>query len=608
MGAIRRRCNMKIYTQGEIKSILSETQNADYRFKEADRQRALTNPHLKVMREELIEAGDKLRGTPILEAPFAAFKRFEIDGNRRDFESYYFDKRSRLTTFTLLAWLYEREEDMRELENIVWAILNEYTWVLPAHLTKPCFAAEKHGKNRVGLSELQEEGYIIDLFSSETGAALAEMLSLVGDKLTPILKRRVQLYLKTRIFDVMHNDFMWKHIHNNWKAVCGGSCAIAAIYEETDIDRLSAVIEMVLPHMQDFCDSYPEDGACTEGLGYWLYGYGYFVYFADLIKKRTDGKIDLFDDEKVERMALFFQKCFFPGGKSVVFADAGTSCKFSPDLTSYLAGTYKAAVIPPLDYISLGYTTSRSRFALGLRNFVWTDEHLSEKTKEICGINILEQAQWYMASSKNGVGIAAKAGHNGEAHNHNDVGSFHIFKNGKMTLADIGSGEYTKDYFGSLRYTYFSNTSASHNVPIVNGKYQEVGRAHAAKNVIINEGGITCDLAGVYGDPTLKSLVRDMSFNAESGELILTDSYEFTEAPSSVVERFVSFDEPKISEGKILFGNDEISTLTYDADSLSAALSTEIYKNHAGISTTVYVVDLAVKELSKDFVINIKIS
>jgi catalase len=62
-------------------------------------------------------------------------------------------------------------------------------------------------------------------------------------------------------------------------------------------------------------------------------------------------------------------------------------------------------------------------------------------------INILENAQWYMGSSKNGIGLAAKAGHNGEPHNHNDVGSFHIFKNGKMTLADIGCGEYDRDYY-----------------------------------------------------------------------------------------------------------------------------------------------------------------
>jgi hypothetical protein len=293
-------------------------------------------------------------------------------------------------------------------------------------------------------------------------------------------------------------------------------------------------------------------------------------------------------------MALFFQKCFFPGKGSVVFADAGGTCSFSPDLTSYLASVYDEIRIPPISYIELTYH-DETRFPLGIRNFVWTDENLSEKSREICGINILEKAQWYMGSSKNGIGLAAKAGHNGEPHNHNDVGSFHIFKNGKMTLADIGCGEYDRDYFSSLRYTYFCNTSASHNLPIINGTYQLPGRDHAAKDIKLNESGLKCDIAGAYGDPTLKSLVRDISFCADCGIVKIGDSYEFTETPVSVIERFVSFDEPKLEAGRILFGKDEISTLTYDDNLLTASLSTEVYKNHSAVPTMVYIVDLEVK-------------
>lgn len=597
---------MKKYTFDEIRKILSETQESDFCFSEADRHRALTNPYLMTVREDLLKEGDALRGTPIEEAPFSAFKRFEMDGNRREYESYYFKKRARLTTFALLSWLYGREDDIKELENIIWAILNEYTWTLPAHLTKPCFANDKSGKNRVGLSDLQEDGYIIALFCAETGLALAETLSLVGDKLTSILVKRTERYIKTRILDIVHNDFMWKHTHNNWKAVCGGSCAMTAIYQEKDIDNLSRVIAMVLPHIQDFCDSYTEDGACTEGLGYWLYGFGFFVYFADMLKKRTAGMIDLFDDEKVKKMALFFQKCFFPGKGSVVFADAVGNVSFSPDLTSYLARTYDEACIPPLDFIKLGYSNV-TRFPLGVRSLIWTDERLGEKSQEICGVNILENAQWYMGSSKNGVGLAAKAGHNNEAHNHNDVGSFHIFKNGKMTLADIGSGEYVRDYFGPLRYTYFCNSSASHNLPIINGSYQLPGRDHTSKDVTINESGLKCDIAGAYGDATLKRLVRDINFCADCGIVTISDSYEFSKTPVSVVERFVSFDEPKLETGKILFGKDEISTLEYDAEMLSATISTETYNDHSGIPTKVYLVDLTVKFPSEFFDVKITI-
>ena len=39
---------------------------------------------------------------------------------------------------------------------------------------------------------------------------------------------------------------------------------------------------------------------------------------------------------------------------------------------------------------------------------------------------ILPDAQWSICRSRHGAGMAAKGGHNGEPHNHNDVGSFFI--------------------------------------------------------------------------------------------------------------------------------------------------------------------------------------
>lgn len=41
------------------------------------------------------------------------------------------------------------------------------------------------------------------------------------------------------------------------------------------------------------------------------------------------------------------------------------------------------------------------------------------------------------------VGVAAKGGHNGESHNHNDLGTFVLEAEGEEPLADLGAGEYT---------------------------------------------------------------------------------------------------------------------------------------------------------------------
>ena len=600
---------MRQFSISEIKSILEETADARFVFDDSDRQRVLSNPHLEAMRERLIRDGDELRGTPIIELPFSSFKRHDIDGNRTEFEDEYFKRRHRLLTFALLSWLYGREEDIRELENIVWAILNEYTWAVPAHLSKTHVNDGVTTKERVGLKELQEDGYTIDLFAAETASALAETLSLMGDKLTPILVKRTELYIKKRIFDCIDSPyFNWKHSVHNWSAVCGGSCGIAAIYVERDTERLAKVISIALESMASFCKGYTADGACLEGMSYWLYGFGYFTYFADLLKRRTQGKINLFDDEKIEKMAAFPQKCFVAGAKKINFSDTGSNFDFPPALSSFLATEFDSVSIPPIECIGLdNYSDYCARFALGVRDFIWTDEAISNKAMKSFGANQFPCAGWYIASSKNGVGIAAKAGFNGEPHNHNDTGSFHVFKNGNMTLADVGSGEYRSQYFGPERYTLFPTSSASHNVPIINGKYQAYGTQHASRNVVITEDGISSDISAAYDDETLRSLKRSISFDRENGVIDLVDEYKFSEAPISVTERFVSFEKPILENGRITIGESNASFILYDEDHLVASVALVDYSGPLGKPMMAYTIDLTVKAPTSEFALEFKI-
>lgn len=49
-----------------------------------------------------------------------------------------------------------------------------------------------------------------------------------------------------------------------------------------------------------------------------------------------------------------------------------------------------------------------------------------------------------LAIARDGVfDLAVKAGNNGESHNHNDVGSFTLYKNGRPFIIDVGVETYT---------------------------------------------------------------------------------------------------------------------------------------------------------------------
>lgn len=113
---------------------------------------------------------------------------------------------------------------------------------------------------------------------------------------------------------------------------------MAAIYTlRDDEERLAEVLERVWPAFDSFLSSFAEDGSCLEGIGYWNYGFSYYTSFADLMLRRTGGKIDLFTPEKVKKIALVPAEMLFRGGRTVSFSDGNSRASFAPGLSSYLS-------------------------------------------------------------------------------------------------------------------------------------------------------------------------------------------------------------------------------------------------------------------------------
>jgi hypothetical protein len=96
------------------------------------------------------------------------------------------------------------------------------------------------------------------------------------------------------------------------------------------------------------------------------------------------------------------------------------------------------------------------------------------------------ELQVAIARSQNaseGLYVAVKGGHNAESHNHNDVGNFIVYADGKPALMDIGVETYTAKTFSSQRYEIWTMQSDFHNLPTVNGVQQSPGRNYAAAKV-----------------------------------------------------------------------------------------------------------------------------
>ncbi|NLL76127.1 MAG: hypothetical protein GX235_02625 [Clostridiales bacterium] len=144
--------------------------------------------------------------------------------------------------------------------------------------------------------------------------------------------------------------------------------------------------------------------------------------------------------------------------------------------------------------------------------------------------------------------LAVKAGDNADSHNHNDTGSFTIYKSGKPLLIDIGVESYTKKTFSAQRYDIWTMQSAYHNLPTVNGFMQKDGAEYRAKDVIYRMGKDVCDIEMDISDayPAECGLLfykRHASLYKDKN-IIIEDS--FSVPPSQVVISLMTYEKPVV--------------------------------------------------------------
>lgn len=533
--------------------------------KDAQRiQTILSAPYFQKALDKMERRCKRYRENPIEALPFHLYRKFYIDGDRRSFEDIYFARRGRLSYLALAILLHQREEDVQALEDAIWAICEEYTWVLPAHTSD---LGDRYNTE------------VIDLFSAETGFALSEIVYLLSDVLDPKVVRRVRECLEERIFQMyINHTYWWENASMNWASVCAGCVGGAFIYCAPE--RFHLVHDRILATMENFLKGFGEDGICLEGIHYWGYGFGFFTYFAQLLYEFTDGKENLFDSAICQKTAFFQEHAFLRQNHTISFSDGERIGSFLPGLTHKLHQLYGTKLLP-LEYAA--FTEYCHRFPAYLRNFFWVDPYapvcaLAEKTDKY-----FPTAQWFVSSTKE-LSFAAKAGHNDEPHNHNDIGGFLLVCDDGQILCDFGAGEYTRDYFQpDTRYSYLCNASFGHNVPIINGSGQVPGEQHRGK-VLSHSGGVfAVDVAGAYQVPGLSAAVRKMTL--EGSTFVLKDSFEGENL--CVTERFVTMIMPDFEAGCVRLGNYRLET----SPIASLIIRSETIINHEGHPDMLYLID-----------------
>ncbi|MCD8131120.1 MAG: heparinase II/III-family protein [Lachnospiraceae bacterium] len=461
---------------------------------------------LKEYREDIRESAAWLMSEEMPALWREDFDLYEQKGNRLIYESAYFPRRKFLAVFGMEAIL-EKEETgtvdstvLFRLCEVIEQICGEDTWALPAHVNR---------KENPGWRET------VDLFAAETAQTLSELLDRLKGFLPEKLKDRMEAEISRRVLEPYYFSEVpyagWEVGNSNWTAVCAGSIGSAVIHLSKAGWRLPKplpeCLDRVCAALPYYFQGFTDDGACMEGLQYYTYGMIYFANFAWELKELTGENLFQRPD-----IAAFPAKCFFPDGVSLSFSDGSSRDTFRVGLQALQAMEYGNAEFPAMERAAGLHSDTCYRFA-GLKlDWFATMEYLrreeertgkweasgeetplnDEKLTADCAISkkddmktepgyrfhILPSAQWCVGYAKNGTGFACKGGHNGESHNHNDIGHLIYEAEGVLFLTDLGAGEYDRDYFSQNRYRAICNHSFGHSVPILNGQGQREGAAY----------------------------------------------------------------------------------------------------------------------------------
>ena len=528
-----------------------------------------TDPDYEPIVQQIKKYYDYAYMKEIPELTYYSRARYHIDGDRNEFQIPYFKRRQFLASAALLGMIYPEETHyLDEVHQIMWAICDEYSWVLPAHTD----------------GMLDHDLTQVDLFNAETGFTLAELCYVLEDRLDKLVLDRARAEVRRRVFDnYLTDEFNWETKTNNWAAVCAGCIGGAMMYLDPDLFRQQ--LPRLLDSMKNFMSGFPEDGTCMEGFHYWHYGFGNFVWFADLLLQFTNGEVNLFTWDKVEAVSGYAQRCVLRGGTTVSYSDGERKGKSDRAMMHYLSRLFpKQVQLIPDEYTE--FFKGNVTWMQTLRNLVYVDYTAKPVAFQLKDYDLPGAGQVVINREK--YSLAVKAGHNAEAHNHNDVGNFILATDRGQIFCDLGAGLYTKQYFRD-RYSVFCNASRGHNVPLVNGGEQMPGGEYGG-SICREDNRILVEFPGAYGQPDFQKLTR--TFEYEEDRIVLTDA--FLPDYRSLTERFVTTFKPVIFDDHVKVNG---VNLYFEPEKVQVSVKEEVHALHGYFDGTeiVYCIDFELK-------------
>jgi Heparinase II/III-like protein len=491
-----------------------------------------------------------LRPWPLLTA--SAYGRFKSTGDRQEYERPYIARRDKLTAAVVTAIL-TGNTSTAEITDGGWLLCEETSWCLPAH------------QPGAGLPDPDEPH--VDLFAAETAALLAWTVLLTGEH-----EARVRREVKIRVLDpyLARDDWRWLGLDgranlNNWTPWIHANLLIASLLLD---DQPHRTANRAVAALDRYLDAVPDDGGCDEGASYWWRAGASLFECLETLTEACGNDFGAFQLPKVRAIARYPVVAHIAGDVHVNFADGSIRPPgIVPHLLYRFAGRtgdsqvrQHALAMRGEHAVSLvtGPNGSLGRVLAAITDDEWAAAPAARFPAPLqswlpaTGVLTAREREGDTA----GLFLAAKAGHNDESHNHNDVGSFIVALNGHPLLIDPGAGTYTRQTFSQDRYQIWTMQSSWHNTPAPAGHPQAAGRAHRATDVgatlTATAAELALDLAAAYPAAAgLRSWHRTLRLDRAGPLISIHDSWELSESSERTVCYLITAEEPLVAGGTI---------------------------------------------------------
>lgn len=528
------------------------------------------------LRQNIIKKAEEITKKEIPQYTATLILEYVRNGNRSNYEAVSFARRKNLMNLVLAETIENKRRFSDVIANYVWAICEETYWGVPAHLAVQ--------KARSGLPDAED--HTVDLFTAETAATLALTDYFIGeklDKVSPLLRKRIYSETSAKLFEPIKDQKRYNWLNpktqvNNWNPWIISNALTANLLIEKDETKRAENLSLYLKYLDIYLNGLGEDGGCDEGPSYWFAAGASVFDSLELLDSVSNGKIKIYDEPLIGKMASYIYKVHIADDYFVNFADADP--KFSVDgfvlyrfgkalndKTLMSFGTHFAS---PEKYDGetfheLGFFRTRHLFDL------LTIKEISGQKSNYQPISDawFNDIQVMTARSKSGLFLATHAGHNAESHNHNDVGDFIVYLNNEPIIIDSGRGNYTAKTFSNKRYELWFTQSEFHNLPIINGFGQKEGRSFAAKDVSYNgkDSSLKMNIAEAYPKETgINFWNRTVKLNRSNETVEISDDFSLI-IPKSLQQIFMTVCDVDLSEiGKIKLKtpSGKIAVLNYD--------------------------------------------